>query len=107
MGKGNDLSPESASVALAQRLEKLQAKSPEELAALPAWSSEEALVDGFPSRITTYRDEAQGGALRIVLQLNANEKPFLVIFRSRQGFVEGFDALPSGPTPPLPHHAIY
>ena len=94
MVRGRVVSQEAAEAALRSRLEVLQARSRGELAALPEWSSEDTVVDGLPSRITTYREQGDGGRLRIVLQLISNEKPFLVVFRSRQVFVEGFEILP-------------
>ena len=90
------MSQEAAEVALRNRLEVLQARSRKELAVLPEWSSDDTVVEGMPSRITTYREEGDQGRLRIILQLSTNEKPFLGIFRSRQVFVEGFEVQPDG-----------
>lgn len=90
MGGRKGLSEEAAVAALRPRLEALQARTHEELAALPGRSSEEVLVDGRPSKITTYRKQAEGGSIRIILQLNVNEKPFLAFIRPRRVFVQGF-----------------
>jgi hypothetical protein len=95
------MSQEAAGAELRNRVQALQARSRGELAVLPEWSSEDTVVEGLPSRITTYREKDDEGRLRIILQLSTNEKPFLVIFQSRQVFVEGFEVLPDGGIRPL------
>ncbi len=107
MTSARGMTQAAAQATLRSRLEVLQTRSREELGALPEWSSEDAVVEGWPSRITTYRELGDGGLLRIILQLNTNEKPFLVIFRSRQVFVEGFEVQPEGSIRALRQDEMY
>ena len=107
MARNRRMSQEAAEAALRKRMGVLQARPREELAVLPEWSSEDAVVEGLPSRITTYREESDDGRLRIILQLSTNAKPFLVIFYSRQVFVEGFEIQPEGGIRPLRQDEMY
>jgi hypothetical protein len=98
MSRSRGMSQAVADAALRHRLELLQAKSREELARLPKWSSDDTVVEGWPSVITTYREDGADGRFRIILQLISNQKPFLLLFESSQVFLRGFEVQPEGGT---------
>lgn len=82
-------------------------KSPEYLAALPRWSGEGEVVDGFSAEIITLKAYSKDGLLRIILQLNANERPLFGPVKSRQMFMEGFEVQPSGEMKQLDQEEMY
>jgi len=107
MGRGKSLSEEAAVAAIRHRLDPFEAKPRAELASLPECSSDEIELDGITVLITTYREEAKNGPLRVIVQLSTRGEPFLKIFRSRQVFVEGFEIQDEGIVRPLKQDEMY
>jgi len=99
--RGKDLSEAAASAVIRQRLARLQSRGWIELAALPARSTDDVMVEGLQSHVTTYVDAPEQDRRWIVVELCTHDEPVLRIFRHRQCFVDGFEIRASGETRPL------
>jgi hypothetical protein len=97
---------ESALTELTRRTVLLRERPFSELAQLPAWSSNDLVVDGATITYVTYRVTEPDGRLRLVVQANREGKRFL-IFGTGQVFAEGFHALPSGSFETIAEHELY
>lgn len=89
------------------RLADLRQRPYEELKALPDWSSEEAVVEGVDSTITTYREATPPDPIRIVVQLATEPERFLFFFRHCHVVAEGFEITAEGAVYDLPEEELY
>ena len=90
-----------------QRLADLRPRPLRDLEALPAWASEEIVVDGVPAELTTYREGGGSEALRVIVQFSTKPKRFLLFFHSRQVLAEGFTVTANGAIEELPESELY
>jgi hypothetical protein len=87
------------------RLARLRELSFDELAALPAWRTEDVEFGPRLAAVTVYRDVAPDGALEIVVQCMPDGAATGIIWRGV--YAEGFWIWPNGRTVPLPEDRRY
>ena len=96
----------AAESALRERLETLSRMTHFALCSLPSHTTEEVVIEGRNSRITTYRENLEDGRVQVVVQAYIPRGRWL-FFRSADVLADGFHKRESGGVDPLPDKLRY
>lgn len=98
---------EAADATIRARLAQLKQLPRAELESLPASSSQKMTLAGHVVTITTYREQAEQGECRVVVQVSTPMRPFLKFFATNEDFAAGIAFNADGAIRDLQENELY